>query len=412
MNEKLVDALKRWTSKLSEFNAIERQETSIAQKFLIKGKALFITGIRRSGKSYLGKMLSKDGIFINCEDPIIKTSSPQEIFEGTINVCEQKKPKIIFIDEVQEINNFQILVRNLLDYFNLPVIVTGSSSSILREDISSHLAGRYLSLELFPLSFSDYLRFLGIDTSLLSEEKAFAYLDSFMEFGSFPEVVLNRDRASDLLLSYFSTVVIKDVKERYNVREGQKLEMFARVLAENPATLLSLRKIGKNIGISPTTAENFSSYFNEVYFINQIQKYSPKTYEPIRSMKKSYLSDIGFHTIFYAGRGEKRARAMENIVAIELFRRYGRNNIFYHSTPEGYEVDFLVREKNRITKLIQVAYDIDDKNIKRELRALRKAAEKFEGAEPIVITMNKEGTENVNGVGIRFVKLWKWLMRT
>ncbi|MEM4359663.1 MAG: hypothetical protein QXT45_03980 [Candidatus Bilamarchaeaceae archaeon] len=97
---------------------------------------------------------------------------------------------------------------------------------------------------------------------LLAEERLDAYVEYFMEYGSFPEVALNIERANDLLLSYFLTIVVKDIKERYNVREGQKLEMFARILAENPSTLLSIRRIGRNIGISAATAERFASSFH------------------------------------------------------------------------------------------------------------------------------------------------------
>jgi predicted AAA+ superfamily ATPase len=129
-------------------------------------------------------------------------------------------------------------------------------------------------------------------------------------------------------------------------------------------------------------------------------------------MKKMYLSDIGFHTLFYAGRGEKKTRMMENLVAIELFRSYGRNNIFYDSTPDGYEVDFVVRNRNRITHVIQVAYDVEDeKTMKRELRALTKAASRFKDADLLVITWSKEGTEQFGDWKIKFVKLWKWLLQ-
>ncbi|NYZ76959.1 ATP-binding protein [Candidatus Micrarchaeota archaeon] len=414
MNEKLIEALRRWTGTLAGFEAIQREEAARAEQLLMPRKALFITGIRRAGKSYLAKMLSKNSaVFVNGEDPLIKNATPQELFESIIHIGEQSKPKLVFVDEAQNIGDFQTLARNLLDYFNVPIIVTGSSSAIVTREISSLLSGRYLPLELFPLSFRDYLHFRGIgDPSLLAEEKLDSYLESFMEYGSFPEVALNMERANDLLLSYFSTIVVKDVKERYNVREGQKLEMFARILAENPSTLLSIRRIGRNIGISAATAEKFAAYFEEVYFITLIPKCSPKTYEPIKSMKKLYLSDTGFHALFYAGRGEKKARVMENTVAIGLFRRYGRNNIFYQSTPDGYEVDFLVREKNQITQMIQVAYDVEDeKTMKRELRALDRAAGLFKSASLLVITRNKEGIERLEGREIRFVKLWKWLLQ-
>lgn len=414
MNEKLVEAIKRWSGTLSEFEGIPREELGRAEKFLMPRKALFITGIRRCGKSFLAKILSKNNsVFINGEDPLIKNVTPQEIFESVIYLSEQRKPKVILVDEAQNIKDFQILVRNLLDYFNVPLIVTGSSSAIITKEVSSLLSGRYLSLELYPLSFTDYLRFKKIDNpSLLTEERLNSYLETFMEYGSFPEVSLNTERAVDLLLSYFSTIIVKDVKERYNVREGQKLEMFSRILAENPSTLLSIRRIGRNVGLSAATAEKFATYFEEVYFINSISKYSPKTYEQIKSMKKFYLSDIGFHTLFYGGRGEKKAKIMENIVAIELFRRYGRNNIFYYATADGYEIDFLVRERNRITQLIQVAYDVEDeKTMKRELRAIERTAPSFKLADLIVITKNKEATQRLGKRQIRFVKLWKWLLQ-
>jgi len=418
--EKITDALLRWNlwGNLKE-RLIEREDVERAIVLMKNKMALIILGIRRCGKSKFSILLVREqkieprSIIINFEDPIVSSY----IKEGAdlLDYLEmfsrnRFKPEIVILDEPTVVEGWHQSVRTLLDTGFSNIVITGSNKSLLERDVSRVLGGRYIELLLYPLSLREFLLFKG-EKNVENLAKRELLLNEYVHYGGFPAVVLS-DEKHAILSSYFNSIVVNDVALRINVRNIKKLEVVARVLAENPATLLSFSRIAAAAGISKERAESYVNAFEEAYYITLIDKISPKTIEPIVTVKKIVLCDNGFHTLFYAGRGEKKGRLIENVVGLELLRRYGKKNVFYHRSPEGYEVDFVVREGNRISKLIQVVDNVSEKTIKREINAIVKASDIFNTKNLEIITWDYEGERRFNKHAIKFVKLWNWLLES
>ncbi|MCU0645594.1 MAG: ATP-binding protein, partial [bacterium] len=304
--------------------------------------ALSLLGIRRAGKSsiihlYLQELFAqktlepKNSLVINMEDPRfarqLTAQDLHQLFESYWQNLDPTDP-IIVLDEVQNVDGWERFVRYLLEAKNLRVIVTGSSSKMLDQELATVLTGRHVDIEVFPLMFREILEFEAIphDSTVQLTKNRIAIkraLDNYFQWGGFPEVYLSEsiERKRELLFRYFDDIIFKDLVRRFNIQEVHKLEQLANILITNTATLQSYNRLKSQINVSVDTVERFVRYFEIARIFFFLKKYEYSIGEQIRSVHKVYLIDNGF----YAAKGfhfsENVGRLAENLVAIELFKR-------------------------------------------------------------------------------------------
>ncbi len=434
MNENLIlEILIDWNF-WGNFNKDIKERERIPE--IPKGNlALVIKGVRRCGKSFLSYYLAKkynptETLIINFEDPRFPEIESKNIFK-IIEIYNKKvnpgKPELVILDEVQNVKGWEKAVRTLIEAKEVKVIVTGSSSKLMSEEYSTVLTGRHIDFELFPLSFREVLLWNNIKLEELEIYKNKAtilnLLDKCIKFGGFPEVVLEENKLNKMkiLTSYFEDILIKDIVKRYNIRRVEKLEELAKYYLSNISCLHSFNKIKNFLKIPLDTVERFSEYLKIARLFLFVRSFSYSIKSQIVSPKKVYTIDTGFYNALGFKFSEHTGKLMENLVAIELFRRksyYNQNlEVFYLKTKEGYEADFLIKEGLRIKQLIQVTYaNSFDEIDKREIRALLHAKELFKQHKPelVVITWDYEDEKELSWFGkkgqIKFIPLWKWLL--
>ena len=397
-------------------------------------KIIAITGFRRVGKTYLlfqliSKMLQRQNkeqiVYINFEDERIpeQTRFLTELIP-TIKQTFKKEIQYIFLDEIQDMPKWSKWLRRIHDNENLGIFVTGSSSKVSSREIPTELRGRCLEVRVFPLSFREFLVFKNVDVDLdalkYSENektRITTKLEEYLRFGGMPEVVLStEDKKLEILQQYYGTVVGRDIIERYNVKNGGGLRAMMRLLLNSTQYSISrlydtLKSLNYEIG--KTTLVNYLHYVESSYFMHSLPIFSYKIKDYLQYPRKLYFIDNGFISSISTRHSKDYGRFYENVVAIELLRRYSEKDVklYYWSDRRGKEVDFVVKNGLRIKQLIQVCYDIEDYNTKkREVDALLKAGKDFNCKNLFVITEDYEGLEEFKNRKVNFVPLSKWFL--
>jgi len=420
-----------WGNFKEEF--IKRDKYFDKIKHFFKGKEVIVVkGVRRSGKSSiiykfvkdLSKKDEKEILLVNFEDPRfpseITLDDLNKIYEVFLKNVNPNNLKCVVLDEVQYIDKWEKFARFLSETKKVKVFVTGSSSKLMSDEYATVLTGRHLDIEVFPLSFKEFLFFkkISLDGEIDIIKKRFLLmnlLNEYLRFGGFPEVVLseNEKRKIELLRNYFSDILTKDIVKRFSVKKLVQLESLSKIYISNIATIQSFNKLKGVLNLSLDSIERFSRYFEVArlfLFLNNF-KYSVK--EQIRSMKKVYVIDTGFYSTLGFKFSENIGKIMENVVALELFRKkefYPYFEIFYYKNNDS-EVDFVLKEGKKIKQLIQVTYASSKNEIeKRELKALIKASEFLRCKDLLIITWDYEGEAKIENKKVVFKPLWKWLL--
>ena len=404
-----------------DFSEVKKRELKV--KFL-KNKATCIIGPRRAGKTYLLFSLIDNPekyLYIDFENPIFYNFSPSDIVnvvDAYFELYPENKKVNVFLDEVQVIKDWERIVRYLIDK-GFKVAVTGSSSKLMSYEIATQLRGRALTYNLFTLSFREILEFRNVKYKgkefYLNYNKIKNIINEGLKYGNYPEVVLNNEKER-ILKEYLELIVRKDILERYALRNKFLVNELIYFAINNYSKYISydslFRLFKQRIKITKRTIINYLSCFEDSMLFFFLRKFEPSIKARIVSPRKIYLIDIGFG-IF----GKKEvARDMENCVFLELLRRKSYYEplleIYYWKDYQQKEVDFVIKEGLKIKQLIQVTYASNRDEIdKRELRSLLKASELLKCKDLLVITWDFEAKEEFKGRKIKFVPLWKWLLK-
>ncbi len=425
----LLDFQKRY------FDTIDRE-----LKIKESNKIQTIIGARRVGKTYLLfnkiKSLQEAGIpreqiiYLNFESPILNDISYKdmsEIIEIQWSIFPEiiKKKLYLFIDEPQVVNKWELAVRDIHDRYNCYIFLTGSSSKLLSKEIATSLRGRSVTNLLLPLSFKEFLKFkdFKFDINKINTEarsKIINYLEEYLSFGGYPEVVLEEDRNEKLKIvkDYFDLVIYKDIVERYNLKNTKIIKWLMNSLINSTAKELSINNLyntlkSQGMKISKNTLYSYFSIFEDSFFIFVLRKYEFSEKKMGLSIPKIYLDDVSFLNLFSI---KEYGRRIENIVLLHLLRQKNENpllNISYWKSSDNKEVDFVLSEGRKITLVIQVCSDlsgIDTKN--RELKALIASLNHFKINEGIILTKDENyKEEEVEGKIIKTIPLWRWLLQ-
>ncbi len=433
----------------------EFQETALPEVFprelelpLKPEKIIALSGPRRSGKTYLIfgliKKLRSDGVlpeqitYLNFEDPRLLPFEAEdfevfyeayrELYPGIASATEVRS--YLFLDEVQAAHNWQLGVRRLLETRKFYIYITGSSSKLKSYEIATELRGRALNYELFPFSFAEMLRARGLTVNEDSQYSGLRFsishaFEEFLNYGGFPEVVLadGGEQKFRILQSYMETMFIRDLAERYEVRNQAVLREMVKYLATNAGTQFSINSFYRWIKtvypVTKRTLINYLGYLEDSRLFLLWRRLSRSLKEQALSPKKVYLVDVGLKEVYGYGQSRDTGRRLENVVAIELARRRAKNprlEVFFWKDSQKREVDFVVTEMGRVKELVQVCADISDVKVKqRELRALEEAVSRELRCDNLkIITLETEGREILEKgrekIEVAVIPAWKWLL--
>lgn len=387
-----------------------------------------VSGVRRSGKSTLLLQFLKslfaqgvrkeDTLIVNFEDPRFKNLNLEllnKIYETYLTEMNPKKEHYVVLDEIQVVEDWEKFARFLHESKKAQVFLTGSSSKLLSSEYATVLAGRHVDMEVYPLSFREFLSFKGVvlkdRTDIISKRHEIKRLmTEYLKWGGFPKPTLleKEQDKKELLNSYFRDITIKDIAMRHKIKDIGKLEELAKYYLSNISALQSFNKIRNMLDISIDTVERFSRYLSDAYMIFFVKKFSFSEKEQILNPKKVYCIDTGLRNAISFIFMDNQGRLMENVVFLELKKQ--KKEIFYWKGNA--EVDFLVKDGEKIKQLIQVCYyDIENESArKREVDALLEAMKELKMKEGIIITYDYEGEEEVDKKKIIYKPLWKWLL--
>lgn len=399
---------------------IFREKLNFAKKFIDSDLIKIITGPRRAGKSVASFLLLKEKKFayLNFDDEnLLKVENYDEIIKAIFEVYPESK--YLFFDEIQNLKNWEIFV-NKLHRRGYNLIITGSNAKLLSKELATSLTGRYIPIEIFPFSFSEFLDAKGweIEKEKVNvpeiQGKILNYLDEYMRNGGFPEVVVKNLEARTYLETLSNSILFKDVVKRYNLRFSQKIYDLNNYLNSNFSSEFSFSKLKNILDFRSTvTLQNYLSYLEESFLVFILNRFSFKVKEQIKTPKKVYIVDNGFCSYMSPGFSMDYGKLMENLVFVEIMRRGYKLNkdVFFYKTRNNKEVDFILKKGINIEKLIQVCYKIEDlKTKERETKALIEASQDLDCDDLLVITWDVEDEKISQGKKIKFIPIWKWLL--
>ncbi|MEK6959600.1 MAG: ATP-binding protein [Nanoarchaeota archaeon] len=330
---------------------------------------------------------------------------------------------VVFIDEPQNMAMWERAVRDLYDD-GYQIFMSGSSSKLLSKEIATSLRGRSLSYLILPFSFTEYLDIKGYEAnSVQSSErtiKILSSLDEYLEFGGYPEVVLEKD--DDLkqktLENYLDLTIYKDMVERHGIKDTMLVKWLIKSIMSSYTKEISVNKIystlksqGRNF--SKDELYRLASHVNDSFFAMYLPRfsYSIRKREPTG---KAYLCDIGFARLIESS--PDIGKKMENTVFIELIRRQDTGMELFFWKTQSEEVDFVIKKGSKAIQLIQVSKHGKDEKLKdREARALLKAGKTLDCQNLLIITQDEESIKEYEWYGIKgsvqSIPLWKWLLQ-
>ncbi|MDE1823031.1 MAG: ATP-binding protein, partial [Candidatus Micrarchaeota archaeon] len=308
-------------------------------------KVIVIAGIRRAGKTYLVfdmiKELLKDGIgrsnilYVNFDDERLRGMDANDLNTmldvfNELSAPDMKKKAYLFLDEIQEVKDWEKWVRRIYETKKYKVIITGSSSKLLSAEIATSMVGRSISYLLYPFSFSEFLAAKNLkirSTTLYTDISAVnRYLKEYLVFGGFPELAfdMSEDLKLRVLSSYYNAILHRDIVDRFRISDPNSLVTVFRYIASTYSKSFSSSKMYnyfRSIGmkISKKTLSNFVKYGESVFLFSQLYQLSRGFKRSYQSRKKMYLTDTGIAKLFESE--TQYGRLLENMVYVELLRR-------------------------------------------------------------------------------------------
>lgn len=379
-------------------------------KYVATKHIVVISGVRRSGKSTLLAQFSRKlqpFHFITFDDERLLDFSVQDFQSLLLVLKKRSDAPIILLDEVQNVVGWERFVRRLHDE-GYKVFVTGSNAKLLGGELSTHLTGRYLKIELFPFSFREFLTFRSLPIAMRTtaeQSKVAGVFDEYLSIGGFPEMVATKD--SEVLKNIYEDVLYRDLITRFKIRDVKLFRQLAQYLLTNIATEVSYLGLSKLIGAkSPVSIKRYVTFLTEAYLVGEVYKYDWSLKKQFVSNKKIYAIDTGMRNHVAFTFSEDKGRLLENVIYLEL-RRRGKDVFYFKDTRE---CDFIIRDKNHITQAFQVTMTISADNEEREVSGLLQALERCHAEVGTIITYSQRKNIQRNGFRIEVVPITEWLL--
>lgn len=385
--------------------------TAFRDKQIIK----VVTGVRRCGKSTLMEIyqdyLKEQGVTeeqivaVNLEDyDYYELRDPKKLYVYLKERLVKDKMTYVFLDEIQQCEEFPRVVDSLYIKKGVDLYVTGSNAYMLSSEIATLLSGRYVEIKMLPLSFKEYVESTGNSNELARKYTA------YLENSSFPytlELAGQPKEIRDYLDAIYNTIVVKDITKRHKIPDTMMLESVARFVFDNIGSQLSTKRIadtmtsdGRKVDVK--TVEKYLSALMESYIVYQAKRYNVKGRQYLKTLEKYYVVDIGMRYMLLGTRSTDVGHILENVVYLELLRR---GCDVYVGKVDDLEVDFVAMEPKRMI-YYQVAASVrDDKTLQRELAPLQKITDHY---QKIILTLDEDPEADYNG--IRRINVLDWLM--
>ncbi len=404
---------------LKEFSIIEDgvPRTILPNILRYNGNAaIIIKGLRRCGKSTLLKQVIKskvhnDFFYFNFDDDRLagfKVEDFQTLMESQIELFGRKNN--VFFDEIQNIHGWELFINRLLrEGYHL--FITGSNANLLSKELGTYLTGRHIDIELYPFSFTEFLKankIAPLKGLYSTEEKVLLnklFKDYFVK-GGMPESVVF---SNELILKHVvSDIIQKDIVNRYNIRKTGELKTVLNYLIANVANFITYRSIKNNFEIkSANTIQKYIEYAEETYLIFLVDRFEKKIKQFEKNPKKVYCMDNGIITKNSLTINEKKGAMLENLVAVQI-KRIGEE-FFYYKGKSGMEADFVIPNKKIA---IQVCYELTDNNKKREIKGLLEAMNGTGATKGLILTYEQELEITEGNKKITIMPAWQWLLES
>lgn len=392
---------------------IERTEyLEKLKKWKDKDLIKVVTGIRRCGKSTLFELfieyLKTIGIeenhiiSINLENPDNDFENYKDFYKFVKQQIKDEKQYYIFLDEVQNVPEFQKAVDGLYILKNVDVYITGSNAYLLSGELATLLTGRYIEIKMYPLSFKEYIEYYQKD----ADEKIYL---NYINRSSFPYALKLEDETEidDYLDALYNTIILKDVAQRRKIADTSMLKTVAKFMFNNIGNCLSIKKIADTLTsdgrpISVHTVENYLDALVESYVFNKVPRFDVKGKQYLQSGEKYYATDVTMRYALLGRRNVDVGHMLENIVYLELIRRGYK--VYIGRTGEK-EVDFVAENKEGFT-YFQVAYTTREQStLERELTPLQEINDHY---PKYILTMDIDPIADFDG--IKKINVLDWLV--
>lgn len=392
-------------------------EREIDQRLVLSPEILVISGIRRCGKSVLLQQIrsqqAEQDFYLNFDDERLinfEVDNFQTLYEAFIELFGEQKT--FYFDEIQNISGWERFVRRLYDN-GCKVFITGSNANMLSRELGTHLTGRYCQIELYPFSFSEFLKMKGV----YPEHKDFytttgksnlrRFFDDYLKTGGFPRYI--QDKNNSYLSTLYENVIYKDVVTRNKLNGERELLEMMYYLASNATKRFSYNSLAKVVGLKhPDTVKNYLEHIESTYLLFQVMRFDWSIKKQIGYQKKVYFIDnaiinkVGFNAT------DNMGQLLENLVFIQLKRQ--NKEVYYHD--DGVECDFIVREDGHIISAFQVTHSLGDvKTRQREINGLLSALNAYNLSEGMILTTDETEELTIEGKKIVICPTWKWLLQ-
>lgn len=397
-------------------------------------KVQTITGPRRAGKSSLLKLTIAQLLqqqtgwnkicFLSLEDERLRTGDyePDEILQAFGELYPENplsKGVYFFFDEIQYLNNWEGFINRVYEQISKHIIITGSNSKTLHTEVAGVLRGRGLPTELLPLSFSEYLKWSGIQFSRYGKTKTevMAAFTTYLYQGGYPETIGREERMSTMLLQeYFNTVMYRDIIEQQQPANYRYLRYLYHRLADNTGKPAGLSKIyqelkSRGYAVSRGSIYEMADLGEAVYLYKRISRFDPSLIKRENADKKCYFVDNGMLRALSSRFSENKGMLLENLAFWQLYRQYGSiytTDIFYFKDVH-HECDFILYKEGGKALPIQVTWEMKTEETRqREVKGLVKACKATDAKKGIIISYDTVGEITVEDITIKLIPAWQW----
>ena len=378
-----------------------------------------VTGMRRSGKSYLLFTLFYEWLLDNGvpENRIIKIDletqknkpfrDSEKLYSHLKSLFRDEERYYILLDEIQEVDGFEDLVNGLMVDHNCDVYITGSNAKLLSKDINTRFRGRSVQIKVFPLSFLEFYSARQTERENIKD-----IFDEFMLYGSLPYLneLSARNEKIEYLNSIWETLLYRDIIDRYKIRNEHILDAVFDFLCSNIGSYVNANKIANTLKsngykeITDDTVGNYLEYLCESFLFYKVQRYDIRGRHYLKTQNKYYISDLGVRNAKLKFRQIEVTHSLENIIYLELIKQgfivdIGKN--------DNREIDFVVRSLDGNQWYIQVAYTLQgEEKLRQETASLKNIKD---GYRRIILTMDDDPFENLEG-GIKKINVFDFLL--
>lgn len=407
---------------LEQFESFWKRDTGILRDRLLDVEraaglphAVIVSGLRRVGKSTLlaqmAHKLGKDSFYyLNFEDDRFlgfQAEDINDLYQSLIELYGERRNFIV--DEIQNVPGWEHIVRRFMD-MGFKFYISGSNASLLSRELGTRLTGRYVPVELFPFSFQEFLRFRKWSapdkTKMTTADrgKLNSELEAYIQLGGIPDALKYPEL--NLLRTLYDDVLYRDIATRYRLEAVSALRELAFYLMSNSASLVSFNKLKDQFRLgSVNTIKSYVDYMKNSWLVFTLNVYDFSVKRQQIAPKKVYSIDSGLSHAIGFEFSPNTGKLLENLVFLSLRQQY--QEIYYYTSPSGYEVDFYLPEKQQ---LVQVTQRLDHPATrKRELRAIEDAVGAVKVQKALILSDTRENEFTVAGIPVEVHSTAEWL---